>query len=87
MSFLNLKSDDGQTNEGFFVQNFLSVSSAVKLTGYNGQYLRRLLRTGKLSGVRVGQIWLILFDSLKDYINLQSRERDRRCGARKIPHG
>jgi hypothetical protein len=36
--------------------------------GYDFQYLRRLLRAGKLAGIKVGQVWLISLASLSAYI-------------------
>jgi hypothetical protein len=32
------------------------IQAAAELTGYNIQYLRRLLRYGKLEGIKIGQI-------------------------------
>lgn len=85
MSLLKSKRDDGNEVEGILNQKFLTVSFAVKITGYNGQYLRRLLRAGKLSGVRVGQVWLISFNSLEEYLNSVHTKIDQRCGPKKQP--
>jgi len=35
------------------------VQAAAEATGYNIQYLRRLLRSGKLEGIKIGQMLLI----------------------------
>jgi hypothetical protein len=42
--------------DGVISEEYLTVEAASLITGYNGQYLRRLLRRGKLIGVRVGQL-------------------------------
>ena len=35
------------------------MQAAAEVTGYNIQYLRRLLRSGVLEGIKIGQMWLI----------------------------
>ena len=51
------------------IVNHISVQAATEIVGYNAQYLRRLLRTGKLDGVKVGQVWLIDLASLQTYFS------------------
>ena len=41
------------------LNNHISVKSAAQYSGYSLQYLRRLLRSSKLQGLKVGQLWLI----------------------------
>ena len=38
------------------VTNHLSVQVAAEISGYSLQYLRRLLRNGKLAGLKLGQV-------------------------------
>jgi|GEM_PF-581842 len=52
------------------VNNCISVKAAAGSTGYSQQYLRRLLRSGKLTGLKLGQVWLIELDSFEDYLVL-----------------
>ena len=42
----------------FVLNNYVSVQVAGKYSGYSLQYLRRLLRNGKLGGIKIGQLWL-----------------------------
>ena len=63
---------------GIINDKYLTVQAAVKLTGYNHQYLRRLLRKGRLAGIRVGQVWLIRLESLEAYLK---RVEDRSTNA------
>jgi len=49
------------------IDNHITIQMAAEISGYNAQYLRRLLRAGKLHGVRVGQVWLIDLASLQEY--------------------
>ena len=39
------------------VTNHLPVTSGAELTGYSEHYLRRMLRTGKIIGIKIGQVW------------------------------
>ncbi len=43
--------------------NCISVNGAAFHSGYNVQYLRRLLREGRLTSVRLKPIWIILTKS------------------------
>jgi len=65
---------------GIFVNQHLTVQAAADVTGYNIQYLRRLLRSGKLEGIKIGQIWLIEIQSLDIYLKHIESTSDRRCG-------
>jgi excisionase family DNA binding protein len=71
--------------DGVLSDQYLTVSAASQITGYNYQYLRRLLRSGKLVGVRVGQNWLILMDSLVHYLDTIRSISDRRWGSKRPP--
>jgi excisionase family DNA binding protein len=59
------------------------VKAAAEFSGYNVQYLRRLLRNGRLEGIKIGQVWLIEMASLDHYLRNGNLQRDRRCGPRK----
>ncbi len=41
------------------VDNHISVQAAADFSGYSLQYIRRLLRCGKLEGFKIGQVCLI----------------------------
>jgi len=62
------------------IDNFITVQTAAEITGYNPQYLRRLLRAGKLEAIKIGQIWLISLASMDTYWLIHSKTDDRRCG-------
>jgi excisionase family DNA binding protein len=68
--------------QGQEARTYILVKEASKLVGYSQQYLRRLLRQGKLGGIKVGQIWLLDVISLDTYLTLLARVLDRRCGPR-----
>ncbi len=69
-----------ENSTGILVERYISVQAAAELTGYNLQYLRRLLRSGKLEGIKIGQLWLIEMQSLETYIQQVETTSDRRCG-------
>jgi hypothetical protein len=48
-----------QSHPGILIKDHLTVQAASEATGYNIQYLWRLLRSGMLEGNKIGQIWLI----------------------------
>jgi excisionase family DNA binding protein len=43
----------------FVLNYYISVQVASAYSGYSLQYLRRLLRKGKLEGIKIGQLWLV----------------------------
>ena len=73
--------EPGSTNPIVF-NNCISVKDAASHSGYNIQYLRRMLRSGALSGVKIGQNWLINMDVLETYLKRVESTSDRRCGPR-----
>ncbi len=71
-----------QSYSGVFINQHITVQAAAEVTGYNIQYLRRMLRSGALSGVKIGQMWLIEMDALETYLQHVETTSDRRCGPR-----
>jgi excisionase family DNA binding protein len=63
-----------------FITNHLPVSPAAELTGYSEQYLRRMLREGKIIGIKIGQVWLIDMACLQAYLDHATDAIDRRFG-------
>ena len=64
------------------LDNLITVQTAAEISGYNIQYLRRLLRTGKLDAVKIGQLWLIQLTSLETYLLHNTITGDHRYGPR-----
>jgi hypothetical protein len=81
MSALNIQIPTILSTEQVIV-NHVSVEAATEISGYNAQYLRRLLRAGKLDGVKVGQVWLIDLVSLQNYFSCALSSNDMRYGPR-----
>ena len=67
---------------GILINRHVPVQAAAEFTGYNIQYLRRMLRSGALEGIKIGQIWLIDMESLFAYLTHVESTSDRRYGPR-----
>ena len=80
MISFNTPSVSQQSNTGILINRHITVQAAAEVTGYNIQYLRRMLRSGALKGVKIGQMWLIEMDALEAYLKLVENTSDRRCG-------
>ena len=59
---------------------YLPVKAASKLTGYSIQYLRRLLRSDVLDGIKIGQISLVSIGRLEKYLQFVKKASDQRFG-------
>jgi len=68
----------------FVFNNCISVKAAAFHSGYNIQYLRRLLRDGRLTGMKLGQTWLIDKRTLEAYLENANHTKDKRFGSKKI---
>jgi len=62
------------------VNNHISVKTAAIFSGYSMQYLRRMLRSGKLLGLKIGQLWLIDKQTFDAYLESADVTQDRRFG-------
>ena len=60
--------------------NHIFVKAAAEYSDYSLQYLRRLLRSGKLAGLKIGQVWLIDSTAFEVYLEEAIRSKDRRFG-------
>jgi len=64
------------------LDNHLSINDAAGYSGYNLQYLRRLVRAGAIRAVKIGQMWLVDIRSLDAYLRSVRHTEDRRFGPR-----
>jgi excisionase family DNA binding protein len=69
-----------QKSTPFILNNYISVQVAGKYTGYSLQYLRRLLRNGKLRGIKIGQLWLVDKGALDVCLKRVQNTTDQRFG-------
>jgi excisionase family DNA binding protein len=47
---------------------WLTVRDAAKLSGYNPEHIRRLIREGEIEGRKVSIVWLVNRESLLAYV-------------------
>ena len=69
----------GSTNP-FVSNNCITVKDAAFHSGYNIQNLRRMLRSGALGGVKIGQMLLVDKAALDLYIEKAQVSTDQRFG-------
>ena len=62
------------------LNNLISVKKSAECSGYSQQYVRRLLRTGKRAGLKLGQVWLIQMESFEAYLANAENSKDHRFG-------
>ncbi len=72
---------------GAVLEKHLSVRAAADTFGHNEQYLRRLLRAGRLEGTKIGQVWLIKLASLEAHLSKALLSRDQRYGPHSVRAG
>jgi excisionase family DNA binding protein len=71
---------DVVVSPSFVVTNHISVRAAAEVSGYSLQYLRRLLRCGRLVGLKIGQVWLIDKTDFEVYQAKAKQSADLRFG-------
>ncbi len=69
---------------GIVLEEHLSIRAAAALFAYNLQYLRRLLRTDRLEGIKIGQVWLIKLASLEAHLRNGRLSQDQRYGPQRV---
>ncbi len=75
MVSLSLKS-----NEVIAIGKYVPLAIASTASGYNGQYLRRLLRVNKLKGIKISRVWSVEARCLQAYLNTTQGTGDSRWG-------
>jgi excisionase family DNA binding protein len=63
-------------------ETYMPAQEAAEYSGYNLQYIRRLLSRGIVNGRKVGQVWLVRVSSLDEYLASIRGSDDRRYGPR-----
>ena len=64
---------------------WITVSHAAELTGYNEEHIRRLLREGLIQGRKFGIVWQVKSSSLHSYLSKAQSSEDRRHGPKDKP--
>jgi len=61
-------------------EDWLTTVEAAEFSGYHREYLRELIREGKLAARRFGSVWAIDKTSLLAFLEAARKSRDRRRG-------
>ena len=72
--------DDPGLSFPIVFNNCISVKAAAFHSGYNVQYQRRLLRDGRLTGMKLGQAWLLDLRTFEAYMQDAHQTNDKRFG-------
>ena len=59
---------------------WITVGQAAKLSGYNEEHIRRLLRDGSIAGRKFGIVWQVNHSSIMAYLSEAQESKDRRHG-------
>jgi len=63
---------------------WLTIQQATKLSGYHAEYLRIIVRAGKVVAHKFGPVWAISKKSLLAYLRTAKKSDDRRHGPKVI---
>ena len=64
-------------------RDYITVSEAGEISGYNEEHIRRLLRDGLISGRKFGIVWQVKKISLTSYLAKAQTSEDKRHGPKK----
>jgi excisionase family DNA binding protein len=62
------------------MSDWITTTEAIRLTGYNAEYIRRLVRSKKIEAQKFGTLWQIDRKSLVSYLRTSRRSADKRRG-------
>jgi len=62
------------------MSDWITTTEAIRLTGYNAEYIRRLVRSKKIEAQKFGTLWQIDRKSLFSYLRTSRRSADKRRG-------
>jgi excisionase family DNA binding protein len=65
------------------LDRYTTIHSAGRRSGYSKQYIRRLIRNGRLCAIKAGTEWLIEIASLDGYRETAEYSDDKRRGPRR----
>ena len=62
--------------------DWITTTDASKISGYHPEYLRQLIRGGKVLGRKFGIVWQVSKESLMEYLRNAENLSDRRWVAK-----
>ena len=67
-------------NDWGSMPDWITTEEAAEQSGYHVNYIRRLMRQGKVTGRKAGLMWWIERDSLRDYLAKVKEAGSQRFG-------
>jgi excisionase family DNA binding protein len=61
-------------------EEWLTTEQAAELSGYHENYIRRIIRAGKVRAQKFGPTWQVNRDSLLQYLDMAKKTTDKRWG-------
>jgi len=61
-------------------EEWLTTAEAAELSGYHPEYVRELIRDGKIEGRKFGIVWQVSKESLTVYLESAKDSKDKRWG-------
>jgi len=62
--------------------HWLTTREAAELSGYHVNYMRRLIRGGRIKAEKKGAAWWVDASAFRSYIEAAQQKADRRYGAK-----
>ena len=60
------------------LEELITTAEAAEISGYHQEYIRRLLKEGRIEGKKFGLVWQVKRASLKDYLEKMDMKGSRR---------
>jgi excisionase family DNA binding protein len=61
-------------------EEWLTTAEAAELSGYHAEYIRQIIKTGKVRAKKFGPVWQVSKQSLLDYLETAREKGDKRWG-------
>lgn len=58
--------------------DWITTRQAITLSGYHGDHIRRLIRTGEIKGKKFAIVWMVSRSSLLSYKKRQEQQGEKR---------
>lgn len=62
---------------------WITTKEAAELSGYHSEYVRQLIREGKIGAQKFGEVWQVNRKSLLDYVSAAKESTDGRYGSKR----
>jgi excisionase family DNA binding protein len=61
-------------------EEWLTTAEAAELSGYHAEYIRQIIKAGKVQARKFGPVWQVSKQSLLDYLQAAREKGDKRWG-------